>query len=143
MKLPLWSIKRPDYLHCSIAGGYFASYSLSCDYEHRYVYAVVRDFLYNYWTHYDRLIDYLLTGYAIVLAQKHVPQIAEAYAAIEPNNRFCDELGKILGKPYDKSLWEQIKQDTVLYKLTWKQSFLKEIDGKTTFYGKLLNGELH
>ena len=68
MKMPLWSIKRPDYLHCSIASGYFANYSLGCDYNHRYVYAVVRDFLYNYWKHYDRLIDYLLTDYAIVLS---------------------------------------------------------------------------
>ena len=51
MKIPLWSVKRPDYLHCSIASGYFANYSLGCDYKHRYVYAVVRDFLYNYWKH--------------------------------------------------------------------------------------------
>ena len=28
------------------------------------------------------------------------------------------------------------------YKLTWKQSFPKEINGKPTFYGMLLDGKL-
>ncbi len=28
---PLWSIKRPDYFHASVAAGYFANYSLGCD----------------------------------------------------------------------------------------------------------------
>ena len=47
MKLPLWSIKRPDYLHCSVACGYFANYSLGCNYENRWIFAVVRDFLFR------------------------------------------------------------------------------------------------
>ena len=31
MSLPMWSIKRPDYLHGSVACGMFANYSLACD----------------------------------------------------------------------------------------------------------------
>lgn len=142
IKLPLWSIKRPDYLHCSIASGYFANYSLGCDYEHRYVFAAVRDFLYNYWKCYDRLVDYLLTDYAIVLVQKHIHKIADAFARIEPNNKWCDELYKVLGQPYDEAIWKRICEDTLLYKLTWKQSFPKEVDGKQTFYGRLIEGKL-
>lgn len=142
IKLPLWSIKRPDYLHCSIASGYFANYSLGCDYEHRYVFAAVRDFLYNYWKCYDRLVDYLLTDYAIVLVQKHIHKIADDFANIEPNNKWCDELYKVLGQPYDETTWKRICEDTKLYKLTWKQSFPKEVDGKQTFYGRLIEGKL-
>lgn len=142
MKLPLWSIKRPDYLHASIASGYFANYSLACDYNHRYVFSVVRDFLYEYWKRYDRLIDYLLTDYAIVLSQKHVAKIANDYAHIKPNNKYCDELFKLLGTPYNEDIWKSIQVDTVLYKLTWKQSFPKEINGVPTFYGMLTSGEL-
>ena len=33
-KVSLWSIKRPDYFHASIAAGYFANYSFACDQEH-------------------------------------------------------------------------------------------------------------
>lgn len=142
MKLPLWSVKRPDYLHASIASGYFANYSLECDYEHRYVFAVVRDFLYEYWKRYDHLMDYLLTDYAIVLSQKHVAKIKSDYEQIKPNNKNCDELFKVLGQPYDERVWRTICKDTFLYKLTWKQSFPKEINGTPTFYGMLVDSRL-
>lgn len=142
MQLPLWSIKRPDYLHCSVACGYFANYSLECIYENRWIYKVILDFLYNYWKENDKLIDYLLTDYVIVLAQKHYKEISDAFNKIEPNNTYCDELYKVLGQPYDENIWKKISKDTVLYKLTWKQSFEKEIDGKKTFYGKLIDGTL-
>ncbi len=143
MKLPLWSIKRPDYLHASIASGYFAGYSLGCGYENRWMFAVIRDFLFNYWKECDKLIDYLLVDYAVVISEMHNKEIADAFAKIEPNNTYCDELFKVLGQPYDENIWNRIKQDTVLYKLTWKQSFPKEINGKPTFYGMLVEDKLH
>lgn len=142
MKLPLWTIKRPDYGHCSVACGYFANYSLGCSYENRWIFEVVKDFLFNYWKENDKLIDYLLTDYAIVLSQRHNKQLAEAFEKIQPNNPYCDELFKVLGQPFDEEIWRRISKDTVLYKLTWKQSFPKEIDGKQTFYGKLIEGIL-
>ena len=142
MKQPLWSIKRPDYLHCSVASGYFANYSLGCDYNNRWIFKVILDFLYNYWKVNNKLVDYLLTDYAIVLAQKHNTEIAEAFRQIQPNNPNCDELFKILGCPYDKSVWDTINKNTVLFKLTWKQSFAKEVNGQKTFYGKLIEGTL-
>lgn len=142
MQQPLWSIKRPDYLHCSIAGGYFAGYSLGSSYQNRWIFKVIRDILFEYWKCNDRLIDYLLVDYAVVLAQKHYEDIAVAFCKIEPNNKYCDELCKVLGQPYDEKVWKVLRTDTVLYKLTWKQSFEKEIDGKKTFYGKLMDGTL-
>lgn len=142
MKLPLWSIKRPHYLHCSVAGGFFANYSLGVSYENRWMFQVILDFLYNYWKANDKLIDYLLTDYAIVLAQRHDERLADAFSRIQPNNPWCDELYKVLGRPYDDETWKRISQDTRLYKLTWKQDFAGEIDGRPTFYGKLIAGSL-
>ena len=142
MQLPLWSIKRPDYLHCSIASGYFAGYSLGCGYENRWMFKVIRDFLFNYWKECDKLIDYLLVDYAVVLSERHCPKIAAAFSQIQPNNKYCDELWKVLGEPYDEAVWKRICEDTVLYKLTWKQRFPKEINGRKTFYGKLIEGTL-
>lgn len=142
MRQSLWSIKRPDYLHCSVAGGYFAGYSLGCGYETRWMFKVIFDFLCYYWKESDKLIDYLLVDYAVVLAQRHDSQIADAFAKIQPNNKWCDELFKVLGQPFDEDIWRRISEDTCLYKLTWKQSFPKEIDGKETFYGKLIDGTL-
>lgn len=142
MRLPLWSIKRPDYLHCSVAGGYFANYSLGCSYGNRWIFKAILDFLYEYWTENDKLVDYLLTDYAIVLAQRHDKEIADAFAKIQPNNKWCDELFKVLDQPFDEKTWQCISEDTCLYKLTWKQSFDKNVEGKETFYGKLIDGAL-
>lgn len=139
---PIWSIKRPDYLHCSVACGYFANYSLGCTYDNRKVYAVIRDFLVKYWGDNDSIIDYLLTDYLIVLAQRHNNKIAKMFENITPNNPCCDELFKILGEPYDENIWKKLKKDTVLFKLTWKHEFLKKKDGCDTFYAKLLEGKL-
>ncbi len=142
MSLPLWSIKRPDYLHGSVACGHFANYSLGCNYENRWIFGVIKDFLYNYWKVNDRLIDYLLTDYVIVLAQKHNQDIEEAFNQIRPNNPNCDELVKVLGEPYDEYKWKKICENTYLYKLTWKQRFPKTVNGKETFYSMLLNDRI-
>lgn len=142
MRQPLWSIKRPDYLHCSVAGGYFANYSLGCNYENRWIFKVIFDILCQYWKENDKLVDYLLTDYVIVLAQRHDKEITDAFAKIQPNNRWCDELFKVLGQQFDEDIWRRISEDTCLYKLTWKQSFDKTVDGKETFYGKFIGGTL-
>lgn len=140
--LPVWSIKRPDYLHCSIACGYFANYSLGCTFENRRVYAVIRDFLLHYWKENDGIIDYLLTDYLIVLAQKNDCKVNECIKSIRPNNPLCDELFKVLGNEYDENLWNELKKDTGLFKLSWKHEFPLETNGKKTFYSKLLDGTL-
>lgn len=54
MKMPLWSIKRPDYLHCSIASGYFAGYSLGCGYI-----TEIADKQEKFIKHYQLIDDYL------------------------------------------------------------------------------------
>ncbi len=142
IKFPIWSIKRPDYLHASVASGFFAGYSLGCSYENRWVFKVIRDFLFYYWKYTDKLIDYLLVDYAIVLSQRHNKVINDLFKEILPNNSNCDELCKILGKEYDEHLWKNIQKDTNLYKLTWKVDFPKTVNGKETFYGKLINNTL-
>ncbi len=140
---PLFSIKRPDYLHGSIASGYFAGYSLGCDEAHRFVFAAARDLFLEYWRQSNYLIDYLLVDYLIVMAQRHCPDIATAFAAIKPNNPACDELFKVLGESFDASKWAVLSKSTDLFKLTWKQDFFRTKDGSLTAYGMLLDGVLN
>lgn len=134
---PIFSIKRPDYLHASVAGGMFAGYSLGCDDDHRRAFATIRDFFLEYWQRNDFMVDYLLVDYLTVLAQRHDPWIAEAFNEIQPNNPDCDELFKILDRPYDEDMWKRLSAHTDLFKLTWKQDFPVEHDGEKTFYGML------
>lgn len=141
-QMPIWSIKRPDYAHASVASGYFAGYSLACDAKHRWVFATIRDYFLNYWRNMDSMVDYLMIDYMIVLAQKYNVEISEAFKKIPENNPLCDELFKALNKPYDAEEWRKIKKDTSLFKLTWKQEFPTERHGKETFYAKLLSADL-
>lgn len=139
---PLFSIKRPDYLHGSIASGYFAGYSLGCDERGRFIFAAARDLFLEYWNRSDCLIDYLLVDYILAMVQRHSAAIAEAFSAIKPNNPMCDELLKVLEKPYDKEKWHRLRADTDLFKLTWKQRFPRRSEGTPTFYVELLEGGL-
>ena len=142
LNYPLWSIKRPDYLHCSIASGYFAGYSLACSYSNRYIFAIIRDFFLEYWSKSDKLVDYLLVDYMIVLAQRYDYRVKDAFARIEPNNPDCDELLKNLGSGYSEEIWTKLKKETGLFKLSWKQSFPLSVDGKETFYSRLVDRAL-
>ncbi len=141
-ELPIWTIKRPDYNRDSVACGYFANYSLGCNLENRKIFKVIKEFLEEYWLKNDMIVDYLFLDYLIVLAQKYNKNVAECFKKIAPNNPNCDELGKVLNEEYDENKWKELKKDTKLFKLTWKQSFIKEKNGKKTFYGKLLEDEL-
>lgn len=141
-RAPLFSIKRPDYLHASIASGYFANYSLGCDNAHRRVFSTIRDYELEYWRRSDFLIDYLLTDYLIVLAQRHNPAIKAAFDAIQPNNAHCDDLFTHLGRPYDERLWSKLRCDTELFKLSWKYSYPYRTNEQITFFGKLIEGSL-
>lgn len=139
---PIWSIKRPEYGHCSVACGYFANYSLGCNLKNRWVFAIIRDFVFHYWKVNDFMIDYLFLDYIIVFIQHQNKDVAKLFSNIESNNPKCDDLYKVLGESYDEDIWEQLTKDTALFKLTWKQSFSQHKKGKETFYRKLLKGEL-
>lgn len=139
---PVWSVKRPDYLHLSIASGNFANYSLACDYDHRWVFATFRDFFLHYWKTNNSLVDYLTLDYLIVLAQRKDKRIKELFEAIVPNNQRCDDLLIALPKIYNQKSWNSFKENTALFKLSWKVDYPKMIHGNETFFGRLLNRNL-
>ena len=142
-QMPIWSIKRPDYRHVSVACGEFANYSFGCTSEYRKVFAILREYLLDYWKRYDYMIDYLFLDYLIVLARRQNAYVNQAFNEIFPNNKNCDDLLKVLGNVFDSNEWETLKNSTVLFKLTWKADFSRIADGKITYYGKLLDGELY
>lgn len=138
----IWSIKRPGYTQTSVAAGYFANYSMGCSSEYRFVFASILNYLLYYWKNNDILIDYLFLDYLIVLAQRMDNDILNLFMQIETNNENCDELIKIINCIYDEKKWNFIKQNTNLFKLSWKNKFRKEKCKSKTFYGKMSDYEL-
>ena len=141
-KESIWSIKRPDYGHASVACGYFAGYSLACNEASRFAFITIRDFFLNYWKYNDTMVDYLMVDYMIVLAQKYDSRIAELFETIKSNNPECDELVKVLNQPFDSEKWNDLKRKTSLFKLSWKQKYAEEKEGKPTFYKYLVDEKL-
>lgn len=139
---PIWSIKRPDYGHASVACGYFAGYSMACNENNRKAFITIRDFFLYYWKNNNIMIDYLIIDYMIVLAQKYDNSISKNFQKIKPNNPNCDELLKVLNYPFDIEKWNEIKEETALFKLSWKQEYFQENCGKPTFFSYLINGKL-
>lgn len=139
---PVWSIKRPGYGHISVGCGDFVTGTMQCGYEYRWVYVIFKDFLLHYWRSNDFLVDYLMLDYLIDLVRRNNRHVNDVFSRIEPNNARSDNLIKIMNMPYDDALWQDMKRDTALFTLSWKQKYVLEKDGKETFYAKLLKGEL-
>lgn len=139
---PLWSIKRPDYFHASVASGYFAGYSLCCNEEKRFIFMTIRDFFLHYWKNNDTMVDYLMVDYMIVLAQKYDARIKKEFQKIQSNNPECDELYKVMSEPFNQKKWDIMKSETALFKLSWKYQYPIEKNGEKTFYGMLVQDKL-
>lgn len=138
---PLWSIKRPDYFHVSVACGKFATYSLRCCYEKRWVFKIIFDLYLHYWETHQSQIDYLTLDYMFVLAQIINSDAKQEFEQIKSNNPNCDELLKIINSRYNHQYWAEIKSNTQLFKLSWKIKIKK---GKVeSFYDKIINNELN
>ena len=79
----------------------------------------------------------------IVLMQKLDSEyIGRAFDAVKPSNPRMADLLVHLNDPFDEKLWKDIGSNTSLFKLSWKTAASAECAGKTTFYGKLIAGEL-
>ena len=139
----LWSIKRPDYLHCSIASGYFATYALRCNFEKRWIFKTILDLYLHYWSVNDKQIDYLTLDYMFVLAQEIDSNIRYEFQLICNNNPRCDDLFKFMPEIFDNNNWKMLCEDTNLFKLSWKHTFPHKKKRKDTFYSKLIKGELY
>ncbi len=142
LKKNVWTIKRPEYGHLSPACGYFANYSLGCKYDYRECFYVINDFLFEYWKNNNYVIDYLLTDYIINIVLNKYPKYKSLFDQIEDNNLNCDELFKILGAEYDEVKWRKLKNNTFLFKLSWKHNFNLTKNDSKTFFGMLMDDEL-
>ncbi len=47
-----------------------------------------------------------------------------------------------MDQPYDEAVWNKMKEQTALFKLSWKYQYPLEKNGKPTFYGMLIEGVL-
>lgn len=89
-----------------------------------------------YWSKESGAIDYLFFDHLIELARREIPEILSQMESVPINNLQRDELQAAMNKNLSSECWnEVIKEDTVLYKLSWRECYkVKTNNGGDSIY---------
>ncbi len=106
------------------------------------LFGFARDFLNEYWSKMDYVVDYLLLDYIFELAYQTVPCVKRIIDENPDNNLLRNELIGRLGDEYDEEQFKRFTEgDTMFYKLSWKfgSKDTETVGGKLTNYGYMLD----
>lgn len=82
-------------------------------------------------------IDYFLMNYFMSIGYDEIPQIRHAVDELPYNNNETWNLGELLNRPCSEEEFEKVLNlDTFLFKLSYKNQLLDNIDGQITLYGR-------
>lgn len=130
--------KIPDYVYNL---RFFSKPSLWCmgsNIRHYHLFCFVRDILIRYWSLNKHIIDYFFTDYIINYARENIPNISSDFRNIPINNKKYNALVNLLNTPYNKAVYNDIKKDNWLFKLSYKSNWNTRKANKKTFYGKII-----
>lgn len=96
-----------------------------------------KDFYFEYWKNSNHLQDYLLMDYALDIGYRNVPIIKELVDAVPCNNEKIKVLYTYMNKPYKEEQYRKIIAETSVHKLSWKDCYLTQAEGKPTVYATL------
>ena len=88
------------------------------------------------WPHYvfvDYVINYML---------RNCESFRNDVEAIDIHNPYRNRLSEIMGQPYDEKTYNEMLDKELIFKLSFRADWPTEVDGKVTYYGKFLKGEL-
>lgn len=102
------------------------------------LFAYMRDMLLSYWKRNNTLIEFFLIDYIINYAREYIPIIKSDFDNIPPNNPRYSMLVNLLNTKWSEELYNQISENTWIFKLSYKADWRAEVDGEPTFYGKLI-----
>ncbi len=106
--------------------------------KHPY-FVFITEMLYKYWEKENYLIDYQLIDFLLYLGYSIIPTAKKSIDLLPEINPDRNKLWNLLNLPYDMEQYKAITQNTWLFKLSYKSSLQKTINGKTTYFGYLNN----
>ncbi|MEG0153260.1 MAG: capsular polysaccharide synthesis protein, partial [Cellulosilyticaceae bacterium] len=90
------------------------------------------------WLKQNSLIDYFLIDYSIDIAYNSLQRVKEMLDGISFNNEYVHDLNKLLCKEYNQEVFTQLTEKTFLFKLSWKNYSIEELEKNTSnFYHHL------
>lgn len=96
----------------------------------------MRESLERCWLTDHASIDYLLVDYLIEVAYRNFSWFREMFNELPCNNEHRDDLQAAFNAALPASEFKKVIQtDTQIYKLSWREKYLLEVNGERTIYG--------
>lgn len=110
--------------------------------KHQLFYQFMKDAFELYWREENKAIDYLFFDDLIYIAKENIPSIRKTLEAVPINNIHRDDLQAAMNEALPaQEIWNVIKGDTCLYKLSWRETYSKvTYDGRQSVYGYFVEG---
>lgn len=87
-----------------------------------------------------KIPDYFLIDYLIDIAYtNNVGGLKTDLDVVDDNNQKVLDLESIINLPYDSKVFEQLTQNTVFFKSSWKHEHVDNVDGSETYFGHIQN----
>ena len=104
---------------------------------------VIFPFMYEalcyWWSHHDRVVDYVFFDYILWAAYCGVPQIRKLIDAVPPGNEKFWDMWPVRNKAYDPVAYQQLLATNEFFKLSYNGEFHRLTqDGKKTVYTHIL-----
>ena len=93
----------------------------------------------EFWKEHTIPIDYILIDYFFALAYQNFPEVKNMIDSVPLNNPEIETLRQLLNSQWDEEKFAALIRSTTFFKLTWKHKFEKNISGRETFYGHIIN----
>lgn len=99
------------------------------------LYKFCYDFFIKYYRENDKLIDYYLTDYVIMLAYNNIELVQNQIDQNKYNNRYIFKLENVINEPYDDKIFKELKKENQIHKLSYK---IKINEDYNNFYYKVI-----
>lgn len=126
----------------SVSSGMWAGYFMYSDKNHPLMRSLYNSFL-NYWSKESNLIDYFLIDYILKLLIMDDEVYAKYVEKLPVNGSDRFFLKSILNNPVTYESSNKISKTNGVFKLTYKEKFIRESQGVPTYYQLIINGDLY
>lgn len=131
---------KDRYSYFSDSGGW-RSWNLGTCMKHNYIFMFCRDMVQALTVNEKCLPNYFLVDFIMCYAYRKIPGAKKTIDMMPDINTRCADLFLNYfnkNRIYDEKEYNELIKDNWLFKLTYKTIWKKKIDGKYTFFGKLL-----
>lgn len=134
-----FTIKKADKTY-HVSGNRWAGYFLKTN-PNNYLVTCMRDIFFKYHKDHNMLIHYFLIDHVVNLIYNNNAAVKKMIDDVPLNNPNIERLAGEFNNPYSEEEWQKLKNNTHVFKLSWKEKYVQESNG-STLYNEFLKDNL-